>query len=124
MGGKLSDHGLEQLYAADYTDADIRRIFDHVRAGQAVTPEEGIQFKSALLYEFGLMDAEKGWTQQFHIGALRNNNPRMFSHARGRYGLGQHRRLRAGTPAGPLSGSARRRRPALEDDSLQPQPAR
>jgi glucuronate isomerase len=78
MGGKLSDHGLEQLYAADYTDADIRRIFDHVRAGQAVTPEEGIQFKSALLYEFGLMDAEKGWTQQFHIGALRNNNPRMF----------------------------------------------
>ena len=31
-----------------------------------------------MLHEFALMDHEKGWTQQFHIGAMRNNNTRMF----------------------------------------------
>lgn len=78
LGGKLSDHGLEQIYAADYTDAEIRNSFDRARRGQDLTAAERLQFKSALLHEFGLMDAEKGWTQQFHLGALRNNNPRMF----------------------------------------------
>ena len=37
-----------------------------------------LKFKSAMMYEFGLMDAEKGWVQQLHLGALRNNNTRMF----------------------------------------------
>jgi len=31
-----------------------------------------------MLYEFGIMDHRKGWTQQYHLGALRNNNSRMF----------------------------------------------
>jgi glucuronate isomerase len=78
MGGKLSDHGLEHVYAADYDEDDIRDVFDRARMGKELTVGERLQFKSALLYEFGLMDAEKGWTQQFHLGALRNNNPRMF----------------------------------------------
>ena len=31
-----------------------------------------------MLYELAVMDREKGWTQQYHFGALRNNNTRMF----------------------------------------------
>ena len=37
-----------------------------------------LKFRSAMLHEFAVMDQEKGWTQQFHFGALRNNNTRMF----------------------------------------------
>jgi glucuronate isomerase len=78
QGCKLSDHGLEEFYADDYTEADIRAIYNKVLGGTELTREEVVKFKSAMLMEFGRMDWEKGWTQQFHYGVLRNNNTRMF----------------------------------------------
>ncbi|AHJ97141.1 glucuronate isomerase [Hymenobacter swuensis] len=78
LGCRLSDHGLEQLYAADYTDAEINDIFLKIRGGKELIPAEVVQFKSALLILLAEMDWEKGWTQQFHLGALRNNNARML----------------------------------------------
>jgi glucuronate isomerase len=78
MGGRLSDHGLEQMYAEDYTDAEIESIFRQLRSGRAVDAAQGLKFKSAVLYELGIMDHAKGWTQQFHLGALRGNNSRML----------------------------------------------
>lgn len=77
MGCTVSDHGLEQLYAEDYTEAEITSIFAKIRSGAELTLEENLQFKSAMLVTFGEWDWEKGWVQQFHIGALRNNNSRM-----------------------------------------------
>ncbi len=78
MGCRLSDHGIEEFYAEDYTDAEIRRIFDKVYGGKELSQEEILKFKSAMLVEFGEMDWETGWTQQFHYGAIRNNNTLMF----------------------------------------------
>ncbi|GAB3985898.1 glucuronate isomerase [Spirosoma daeguense] len=78
MGCKLSDHGLEQIYAEDYTEAQIKAIFDQLRGGQNLSYSEILQFKSAMLIYLAEMDWEKGWTQQFHLGALRNNNSRML----------------------------------------------
>jgi glucuronate isomerase len=77
-GCRLSDHGLETIYAEDYTMAEIRLIFDRVRAGIVPSSEELLKFKSAMLYEFAVMDHNRNWTQQFHLGAMRNNNIRMF----------------------------------------------
>lgn len=77
-GCRLSDHGLETAYAEDYTLEEIRAIFLKIRSGNTLTKEEILQFKSAMLVEFGIMDHSRGWTQQFHIGALRNNNSRLF----------------------------------------------
>jgi glucuronate isomerase len=76
QGGRLSDHGLEQIYAADYTQEEIAAIFEKAQAGQPLSATEVEQFKSAMLVELAIMDWEKGWTQQFHLGALRNNNTR------------------------------------------------
>jgi len=77
-GCRLSDHGLEAVHAEDYTERDIIAIFGKVRGGATPSGDEILKFKSAMIYEFCLMNAEKGWTQQLHLGALRNNNTRLF----------------------------------------------
>lgn len=79
MGASVSDHGLEQVYAEDYTEIEINHIFDKIRAGNELTYSENLKIKSALLIEFAIWDCEKGWVQQYHLGALRNNNARMLS---------------------------------------------
>ncbi|MBN2713787.1 MAG: glucuronate isomerase [Planctomycetes bacterium] len=78
VGCRLSDHGIETAYAEDYTDSQISAIFDKVRSGKELPQDEVLAFKSAMLYEFGVMDAEKGWVQQFHFGPIRNNSTRLF----------------------------------------------
>jgi hypothetical protein len=78
QGCKLSDHGLEEFCAEDYSDMEIKAIFNKVYGGATLTKEEILKFKSAMLVIFGEMDWEKGWTQQFHYGAIRNNNTKMF----------------------------------------------
>jgi len=80
QGCKLSDHGIEEFYAEDYTDDEINDIFDKVYGGEELSFWEILQFKSAMLVIFAEMDCEKGWTQQFHYGAIRNNNTRQFNH--------------------------------------------
>lgn len=78
VGCKLSDHGIEEFYAENYTKNEIDNIFNKVYGGVDLTKEEVLKFKSAMLYEGAVMDWEKGWTQQFHYGAIRNNNSRLF----------------------------------------------
>lgn len=75
----VSDHGLEEIYAEDYTLAEIVSIFDKIRYGAVLTLEERNKFKSAMLVYFAEWDHEKGWVQQYHLGAIRNNNSRMLS---------------------------------------------
>jgi glucuronate isomerase len=79
VGCKLSDHGIEEFYAEPYIQAEIDRIFDKVYGGNELLKEEVLKFKSAMLHEGAVMDWEKGWTQQFHYGAIRNNNTRLFN---------------------------------------------
>ncbi|MGM9759120.1 MAG: glucuronate isomerase [Parabacteroides sp.] len=77
-GCRLSDHGLDEFYAESYTDREIEQIFNKVYGGSELSVEEIRKIRSALLYHFGVMDWEKGWTQQYHYGPMRNNNSRMF----------------------------------------------
>lgn len=78
MGCRLSDHGLGGFVAADYTESDLMQIFAKVRGGTALTAGETAKFQSGLLFDLALMDDESGWTQQYHVGAIRNNNSKMF----------------------------------------------
>jgi glucuronate isomerase len=78
-GCSVSDHGLEQIYAEDYTLDEVKTIFTKIRGNAVLTLEEVLKFKSALLFEFALWDHEKGWVQQYHLGAMRNNNNRLLS---------------------------------------------
>jgi glucuronate isomerase len=76
VGGKISDHGLEEIYAEDFTEEQADKIFKKVLNKQEISTAEANIFKSAVLHFLGVMYHELGWVQQFHIGALRNNNKR------------------------------------------------
>jgi glucuronate isomerase len=78
MGCRLSDHGIETFDAEDFTVSEITDILRDARNGKTISPENVKKFRSAMLYEFAIMDHERGWTQQFHFGVLRNNNTWMF----------------------------------------------
>ncbi|HMI60719.1 MAG TPA: glucuronate isomerase, partial [Puia sp.] len=77
MGCTVSDHGLEEIYVEEFTGWEVEAIFNKVRAGKELNDTERRKFKSAMLVHFAEWDWEKGWVQQFHLGALRNNNSRM-----------------------------------------------
>jgi glucuronate isomerase len=76
-GCTVSDHGLEYIYAEDYKDEEITLIFDKIRRNQVLDHSDVLKFKSAMLFNFALWDHDKGWVQQYHLGALRNNSSRM-----------------------------------------------
>ncbi len=78
-GCRISDHGIEVPYAEDYARKEIENIFQKVLLSKELKLEEILKFKSAMMYEFGIMDHERNWVQQLHIGALRNNSTRMFN---------------------------------------------
>lgn len=78
LGCRASDHGTDQPYSEDFTDAQIEEIFTKVLAGKEPSEQDVRVFKSAFLYHCGVMDAQKGWVYQLHVGAIRNNNTRML----------------------------------------------
>jgi len=78
MGCSVSDHGLEEIYTDDFTGSEIDAIFNKVHGGKNISEAEQRKFRSAMLIHFAKWDWEKGWVQQFHLGALRNNNSRML----------------------------------------------
>jgi len=75
-GGRLSDHGLDHCYSEPCSQSDATAIFDKTRKGHAAAPEEHEGFASFLMIFFGRLDAEKNWTKQLHLGALRSVNTR------------------------------------------------
>jgi len=78
MGCSVSDHGLEEIYAEDFTGNEVEAIFNKVYGGKFLNEMEQRKFKSCMLLHFAEWDWEKGWVQQYHLGALRNNNSRMM----------------------------------------------
>ncbi|MFW6100874.1 MAG: glucuronate isomerase [Bacteroidota bacterium] len=78
MGCKSSDHGIETFYDCEYTENEITGIFDNARSGKPIIQEQAKKYQMALLHELAVMNHEKGWVQQFHYGAMRNNNTRMY----------------------------------------------
>jgi glucuronate isomerase len=78
-GCRASDHGIETAYAEDFTEAEASAIFARLRSKRELGSAETLVYKSAILHELAVMDHARGWAQQLHLGALRNNNTRLLS---------------------------------------------
>jgi glucuronate isomerase len=76
-GCRSSDHGLDYCYSETCTEGEAELIFDAARAGKNVGPSQSAKFASFMMFFFGKLDAEKGWTKQLHLGAYRNVNSKM-----------------------------------------------
>ena len=77
-GCRLSDHGLEQLYFFETETYNLTAIFKKIKSHVQLSSNEVAFFKSKTLLALGKMYHEKGWTQQLHLGAIRNNNKRLL----------------------------------------------
>ena len=77
-GCRLSDHGINQLTCVPFSVSEVEPAFAQLLAGATLSPDSIEKLQSYFLLEFAKMDHAKGWTQQFHLGALRNNNKRML----------------------------------------------
>jgi glucuronate isomerase len=78
-GCRASDHGLERAYAEDYSLTEVRTSFTTAASGSPVLGVAADHYRSALLHELSLMDHGRGWVQQFHLGAQRDNNSRLLA---------------------------------------------
>ncbi|UYQ91814.1 glucuronate isomerase [Chitinophaga horti] len=79
QGGRLSDHGISFFYAKPFTSAELEANFKKVMAGEKISTEAADMHRSATLHFVCTWNHERGWVQQFHVGALRNNNSRLLS---------------------------------------------
>lgn len=79
IGGRLSDHGLTAMDTESATDSEAKNIFSKARNRDTLSESDIMRFRSYLMLYFGQLDAEKGWTKQLHLGALRNTNTRLFN---------------------------------------------
>ncbi|MGH9534048.1 MAG: glucuronate isomerase, partial [Terriglobales bacterium] len=79
MGCRLSDHGLDHCFGEPCSPSAAASAFAALRGGQSLAPEQADGFASFMMMFFGRLDAERGWTKQLHLGAMRNGNYRMLA---------------------------------------------
>jgi len=77
-GCRLTDHGLELCPYLPCSDKDAETIFKKLRASQALVADEAEQWMTYIMQQVARWNAARGWTMQFHIGPIRNNNTKMF----------------------------------------------
>lgn len=78
-GCRLSDHGLLRMPGEEFTLTGARAVFELAASGTPVVGRDAERYQTALLYELALLDHGRGWTQQFHLGAQRDNNSRLLA---------------------------------------------
>jgi glucuronate isomerase len=78
LGCRAADHGLEYLPYMPVSERDADRIFQKIIKGESTDALQREQLRTFILLSLSEMYESKGWVQQFHLGALRNNNSRMM----------------------------------------------
>ena len=77
-GCNITDHSLERVYFRNTTMEEVDAIFKKALAGETLTIEEIEKYSTLTMISLGRMYNKRGMVMQLHIGALRNNNTRMF----------------------------------------------
>lgn len=83
MGCRVSDHGLEMVDAVDCTRQQAQQLFNRLLAQESLDSTDLAKWRSYLMQRFAEWNQDRGWVMMLHLGALRNNNAKIF----GRVGL-------------------------------------
>ena len=78
QGCRLSDHGLEFIEKAVYDQSAAAATFAAIRSGSNISADDIATLRRTLLHDLAIFDHQRGWTQQFHLGAIRDNNDRLL----------------------------------------------
>ena len=78
LGCQLADHGLSQLFAVDNNGYNLDNILEKRKNRSSISQAESAVFQMTLLHELAVIYHKKGWTMQYHLGAIRNNNSRLL----------------------------------------------
>lgn len=78
-GCRLADYGLEQIYHSTTADYNLETLFQQVRNGKTLNISQVRYFAGKTMLALSKMYHKRGWVQQFHVGAIRNNNKRLLS---------------------------------------------
>ncbi len=77
---KSADHGIEIVRFASIPDEkELDKILNLRLSNQPLNEQQIAQFSTAVLVWLGTEYHKRQWVMQMHIGALRNNNTRMFN---------------------------------------------
>ena len=74
-GCRLSDHALEYV---PFATGDAKTVFEKKMKGEKLSAAEIDVYKTAILTVCAEHYCKHDWAMQLHIGALRNNNKKMF----------------------------------------------
>jgi glucuronate isomerase len=78
VGCRISDHALDSVPFEETSQDEVNVIFKAALNGEKLTQQQIDAYKSYTLIQLGKKYKELDWAMQLHIGALRNNNSRMF----------------------------------------------
>ena len=79
MGCRASDHALEYVMCVPASEEELEGIFAKRLAGERITREEEMKFKTAFMLFVAGEYARLGWAMQLHYGCKRDNNTAMYS---------------------------------------------
>jgi glucuronate isomerase len=77
-GCRLADHGLERFYFAPFSSTELNDSLQKLLKGNTLSSEETEKYRTAIMSQLCRMNHRRGWVQQFHVGAMRNNNGRAY----------------------------------------------
>ena len=78
VGCRVSDQAFDVPPYAPAAPEQVQAVFAKALAGAPVTEQEAQIYKTPVLLALGKLYHELHWTMEVHIGAMRNNNSRMF----------------------------------------------
>ena len=78
LGCRATDHALYPVPFRPATDAEVGEVFAKALRGEALSFEEAEAYKTALFRFLAAEYCRRGWAMEIHIGAMRNNNAKMF----------------------------------------------
>lgn len=79
MGCRVSDHGLESIDAVDCSEHQAALLFNRLLCGAMLNHEELTQWRSFMMQQFAQWNRASGWVMMLHLGALRNNNAKIYA---------------------------------------------